>query len=622
MSDDENENVPMAECGSCRTIVPLNSDSCEKCGVKFGGVSDQTLGECGSCGALQPIEATSCSDCGVTFVADNVIEVLGKWLNATGISVQQLFEKFDTDHDGEITSEEFKTGLLALKLADLPPSQVERLVEAIDEDGNGTIDIKELTETFGQDHNPARAVEPETVGTEDDTSEEDEESESDETEDSKEKEIIEEDEETESDKTEDSKEKEIIEEDKETESDKTEESKEEEIVEEDKDDEPEEETFSVEDAMIKLVDGIIESGENVSYAFSKMDLNNDGKINGPELQKAIEKIAGDNLSPGDIHAIITKYDDDNNGGIDLIEFTKALEDLAEDEAADKVNPTKEFPTPLQSFLMKKSTNDAIYPIVHFLMVCFVGIWVVNGLGLIVDGTGGPVEYEGSIDEWGTEIAIANWNICDSGAGDIPDPCFGTVEKGDNYPCDPKLDKGNCDNSLTPLSGDNGASSMPAGFYLDGIFMIILGVICLGGSLFLHLIYAPKLREHLNSIKSDDDDSEDETDEEDSEEDEDSADESDSDEDDEDDSDEEDEDDSDEDEEDDSDEDEEDDDGISVGDHIGLEVDGEEFFGDIIKFDDDDETVTIETEDGDKITGDQEDMFLEDDDDEDDDEDDD
>ena len=43
--------------------------------------------------------------------------------------------------------------------------------------------------------------------------------------------------------------------------------------------------------------------------------------------------------------------------------------------------------------------------------------------------------------------------------------------------------------------------------------------------------------------------------------------------------------------------------------------GDEFFGEIIEFDDDDGTVTIETEDGEELTGDQDDMFLEDEDDE-------
>ena len=62
-------------------------------------------------------------------------------------------------------------------------------------------------------------------------------------------------------------------------------------------------------------------------------------------------------------------------------------------------------------------------------------------------------------------------------------------------------------------------------------------------------------------------------------------------------------------EDDDDEDED----IDIGDWIGLELDGKEYFGEIVEFDDDEGTVTIETEDGDEITGDQDDMFIDEDD---------
>ena len=71
----------------------------------------------------------------------------------------------------------------------------------------------------------------------------------------------------------------------------------------------------------------------------------------------------------------------------------------------------------------------------------------------------------------------------------------------------------------------------------------------------------------------------------------------------------------EDESEDDDEDEDDDsedDDIDIGSWVGIEIDGEEFFGEIIEFDDDEGTVTIETEDGEEITGDQDEMFLEDD----------
>ena len=190
-----------------------------------------------------------------------------------------------------------------------------------------------------------------------------------------------------------------------------------------------------------------------------------------------------------------------------------------------------------------------------------------------------------------------------------DPCQGTVSVGETYPCDPTLDANKCQNSLTPFSGTDGASSMPAGFYGDGIFMMILGVLGLAAIAYLHLLYAPSLRERVKkgTSKEDDNESTDEVEESDEqeviEEDDEYEEENaleapvdleiveDS--------------------EDEEDEDEDYDDDIDVGDWIGIEVDGEEFFGEIIEFDDDEGTVTIETEDGEEVTGDQDDMFLDD-----------
>ena len=148
MSDETKEEVPMAECGACRAIVPLNSENCPECNISFTGVSDEALGECGACHGLVPLDSTKCPHCGTIFVADDVVEVLRKWLETTGISIPTLFKKFDTNNDNLIDSSELKTGLLSLNLADLPPSQVERLVNTIDEDGDGQIDLSELHETI------------------------------------------------------------------------------------------------------------------------------------------------------------------------------------------------------------------------------------------------------------------------------------------------------------------------------------------------------------------------------------------------------------------------------------------------------------------------------------------
>ncbi|HII20162.1 MAG TPA: hypothetical protein HA312_02965, partial [Candidatus Poseidonia sp.] len=144
MSEEEKQSIGMAECGACRAIIPIDSEVCPECGTSFSGVSEDALGECGACKALVPLDSTRCSECGVLFVADDVVDILRQWVADTGVNIRKLFEKFDENNDGTIDSQELKRGLLSLNLADLPPSQVDRLVEEIDADGNGVIDLDEF----------------------------------------------------------------------------------------------------------------------------------------------------------------------------------------------------------------------------------------------------------------------------------------------------------------------------------------------------------------------------------------------------------------------------------------------------------------------------------------------
>ena len=638
MSEEKSTETQMAECGACRAVVPLNSDTCSSCGVRFGGVSDETLGECGACGSLQPIDSTSCGECGVSFVSDDVIDVMSGWLSSTGITIHNLFSRFDSNNDGIISSEEFREGLLSLKLADLPPSQVERLVNAIDEDGNGSVEISELSHTFGQEYIPEeesteeKKVEAEEVK---EAAEEVESKEEDETETEEEVEETEEDEEVESEEDESSEEEAEAEEDEssdkeaeaeseeeleeseeEDESDEEAESEEEleesdeeteseeELEGSDEEDEEEEEEEDLSDEQIdpemilkKLARGIIYSGMTPKSAFDSFDLNSDGVIDGPELQKAVKRVAGTTLSDSEVKLLIKRWDNNpKDGAIDPTEFVDALEDATPTslKMKNKKKVGKNFPTPLQSFMMGKTANDAVYPIVHFLMITFIGLWVVNGLGILVDGTGGPIVYEGHTDEAGFDHTSTVWDLCTYDMEPMPEPCTGSVSVGELYPCVKEVDPNGCKNSLTPFSGES--SSMPAGFYLDGIIMIVLGVIGLSAGLWLHLVHAPALREVAKRQAKENDDEEDEdSGDDDSEDDDDDSD--------------------DDEEDDDSDDDEEDDDAIDVGDWVGLEVDGEEHFGEIVEFNDDDGTVTIETEDGDEVTGDQDDMFMDEEDDE-------
>src|SRR6056300_477061 len=144
MADEENNTVPMAECGACRTVIPLDSSECPECNTKFSGISDEALGECGACQKLVPLDSTRCPECSVVFVADDVVDILRGWVHNTGINIRKLFEKFDENGDGTIDADELRKGLLGLNLADLPPSQVDRLVLEIDADGNGVIDLDEF----------------------------------------------------------------------------------------------------------------------------------------------------------------------------------------------------------------------------------------------------------------------------------------------------------------------------------------------------------------------------------------------------------------------------------------------------------------------------------------------
>jgi RNA polymerase subunit RPABC4/transcription elongation factor Spt4 len=154
MSEDKTEEVATGECGACRAVIPLDSTKCPECNISFTGVSDEALGECGACGGLVPLDSTKCTHCGTVFIADDVVDVLRNWLATTGITIPILFNKFDKDGDGQIDSSELKSGLLSLNLADLPPSQVERLIETIDADGDGRIDLAELHKTITGDDLP------------------------------------------------------------------------------------------------------------------------------------------------------------------------------------------------------------------------------------------------------------------------------------------------------------------------------------------------------------------------------------------------------------------------------------------------------------------------------------
>ena len=607
---DENEDVAMAECGSCRAIVPADSSECPECGISFSGVSDEALGECGACNALVPLDSTKCPECGVVFVADDVVDILRTWMANNKMDVKTLFGRFDTNNDNMIDSGELKEGLLSLNLADLPPSQVDKLVEAIDEDGDSLIDLEELQSIIGGeelDSSESESIDDsEAVVTEDDSesiqdsedleedSNEDNEESEEESEEEDDEETLDEDEEPEEsvDQNEDSEDEEEIsstdsDEDIESKEDDHEEGDEEpdvdEILEEDASEIESSVSRSTSEIMELLLDVIEEKDISLANAFGDLDDDGDRLLTSEELVTKLNQILPDGLNQSEADALLSTMDSDGDGNIDMVEFVNAIEKhedsiaTIDDEDAESV---KTFPSEWQTRFMSKKWHDAIWPLIHASFgILIVGL-LVNGLFPIVDGTGGIVELEIRSDAQLTE-----WQLDD---GTI-------VSEGDAYPCDPNIQEGKCKNSLTPLAGK--ASSMPGKFYWDAIVLMTLAGAGLVWSLYTHLVLAPGWRARVKAMKDVDADrtevqeaieeSADTTDAE-------SADGSEV---------------EIEDEEQSEDDDEEDS-APDIGDYVGLDIDGEEYYGTILEFDDDEDTVVIEDEEtGDEIVGYQDEMFI-------------
>jgi len=397
---DENEEVAMAECGSCRAIVPVDSTECSECGISFSGVSDEALGECGACNALVPLDSTKCPECGVVFVADDVIDILRTWMANNRIDVKTLFGRFDSNNDNMIDSGELKEGLLSLNLADLPPSQVDRLVEAIDSDGDSLIDLKELQTIIGGEELEEDQVEEEAVeaAREEATLEYSEnvlaqvmksngidesekeafvvfakdynaddnsylkkeelqaaakgwnEQEADEEEESVEEEIEELEEEIVEDVDDEVDEEihdEIVPEEPEDVEEDVESTEEDDLLEEQEQPTEEdvvEEDITPEELFHTLAEAISEQGLTIREVFESMDADLDGKINGPELQSGILNLMGDQLPATTVFSILGVLDQDNDGNIDPMELIQAIEDLDLGIESDRVQKSTKATT--------------------------------------------------------------------------------------------------------------------------------------------------------------------------------------------------------------------------------------------------------------------------------------
>ena len=599
MAGEDDNKVGMAECGSCRAVIPIDSKACPECNTSFQGVSDEALGECGACKSLVPLDSTRCPECSVLFVADDVVDVLRQWVANTGIDLRKLFDKFDENSDGMIDSSELREGLLSLNLADLPPSQVERLVQEIDEDDNGVIDLDEFIDILSSEVDGTETQETE-VDVSTDEGAVDADSANEETNAGADE--VDDDLDTDDD---------VHHDDADDNADEVDEIREvgegtsvasvDDERDNDDGDEGHKDVVSLKNPLLELANMMDDLGISAQRVFNDLDRDGNGSISKDELMKLIETDYGESMDMEALEMLMEQLDEDGDGSVDLAEFYDSLENL--DDHEDTVEEAEEedyFPTAMQKRMMSKAWNDSVWPILHTGFALMLILVLVNALVGPVDGSGGAVVYE------------------PMQSGLVPND----VNPGDVFPCDEKYQEGGCSNSLTPFSGKNGASSMPKGFYVDGIVFMILSLIGLTSSLFMHLVRVPAWRARARAMRefeadkadaAQDAEGEGETSDEANaepseatEEDMDGDDETDIDEDD---SDlDEDVDDLDDDTED---ADEEANDEIDIGSHIGLVFDDEEVFGTIVEFDDEEGTVTIEEDgSGDLVTGYQDDMFLE------------
>ena len=387
MSDSEEKETPMAECGSCRAIIPLDSKQCSECGIKISGVSEVSLGECGACNSLVPIDSKQCPDCGVYFVADDVLDVLRDWFANTGIEAKKLFEKFDSDSDGSIDAEELRSGLLKMNLADLPPSQVDRLVDEVDTDSDGVIslaelvfsitgeeissDVSEPVEELESSAKPKeysdnvleRVVEKHAIDDKSnflefaqsyDENDNDYLTESElkkaaadyvkqNIESNVESELVQDDEHTDVDESSEEYEDSDSANDSNDEAEPEEEEEEVDEEEVEVNDSDEIIADSAMENLTKLVSTAASLDMTIRDMFESIDGDEDGMITGPELQKGIVEICGDSLSPSEVFEIISLIDEDSNGRIDAFELIDIIESMDVEMDSDSVaNPVSAF----------------------------------------------------------------------------------------------------------------------------------------------------------------------------------------------------------------------------------------------------------------------------------------
>ena len=153
--DEAIEHIDTAQCGACQEEIPADSKSCPKCGVSFSGVKEVDMGECGSCEAIVPLDSKSCPNCEIAFVLDDLLQSVNSWMKSDGLSVDDVFGKWDHNDDGVLSGYEIKMGLIEAEIAVLPKNEIERFIHQLDLDNDSMISLTELNTALMLDDDDA-----------------------------------------------------------------------------------------------------------------------------------------------------------------------------------------------------------------------------------------------------------------------------------------------------------------------------------------------------------------------------------------------------------------------------------------------------------------------------------
>ena len=620
MSSEEGEStehIDTAQCGACQEEIPADSESCPKCGVSFSGVKEVNMGECGSCKTIVPLDSKSCPNCSIAFVLDDLLQSVNSWMKSEDLSVDDVFGKWDHNDDGVLSGYEIKKGLIEAEIAVLPKNEIERFIHQLDLDNDSMISLTELNIALMLDDDDSSGE------TDPSADSSDVESDDDDSEDGKEKNVgysenvlarimkkhgiedeeaflkfaisMDEDEnsylkeselkmaadawdlehsteggdssdqdESDSDDEEESSQDDDSEDDSDTQEDETEEVDDEVDEEEsDQDDDSEDGESDDEPTLIDQLSKLVrESDENIRSNFNEFDSNKDKRISGEEFRETVKKYFSDSFNEENIDELMQALDEDEDGTIDLIEFVDGIESPDTVNETIEENKKPDGPTEAQIWLMRNEEN--VFPIGWSLAGLTLGMAIINIYGFF--------STLFSCNE-GDNAYLLNNEWCANHT---------------------KL------NILNIFSPSDPASWSEKGTWgIPDILLVLILVALIGGSIWFRSIVKGWKLEHRK--KKTTDGSDEEVDDE-LEEDEDSGDEESDDQDDDSDDDEsEDEDDDSDDEEDsetddDSDDEDDDDAEIEVGSKVGVDHEGDEWHGKIIKFDEDDDEVLVKDDD--------------------------